>query len=85
MVMLYSIMSVYAIDKDPGHYKAKPLSGFLGNPAPAAAPAVDWPKIDKTLEKTNPFGYLAFLLQFAPTTGSAAVEAPPQEVRAYRH
>ncbi len=37
---------------------------------------MDWPKIDKTLENTDPFGYLAFLLQFAPTTGSAAVEVP---------
>ncbi len=57
-------------------YEATPLSGFLGKPAPAPVPAVDWPKISKKMEKADPFGYLAFLLQFAPTTGSAAVEVP---------
>jgi hypothetical protein len=57
-------------------YEAKPLSAFLGKPAPPAVPSVNWPKIDKALEKKEPFGYLAFLLQFAPTTGPAAVEVP---------
>ena len=57
-------------------YQAKPLSAFLGTPAPAAAAAVNWPKIDKSLEQKDPFGYLAFLLQFAPATGPAAVEIP---------
>jgi hypothetical protein len=57
-------------------YRAEPLSSFLGTEAPEAAPAIDWPKIDKDLAKQDPFGYLAFLLQFAPATGPAAVEAP---------
>ena len=57
-------------------YEVKPLSAFLGQPAPAAAPAVDWPKIDKATEKKDVLGYLAFLLQFAPATGPAAVEVP---------
>jgi len=57
-------------------YEVKPLSAFLGQPAPAAAPFVDWPKIDKTTEKKDVLGYLAFLLQFAPATGPAAVEGP---------
>jgi hypothetical protein len=57
-------------------YRAEPLSSFLGTEAPEAAPAIDWPKIDKDLAKLDPFGYLAFLLQFAPATGTAAVEAP---------
>ncbi len=60
-------------------YEAKPLSAFLGKPAPPAAPAVNWPKIDKAMEKKDPFGYLAFLLQFAPPIGPAAVEAPLRE------
>ena len=57
-------------------YKVEPLSAFLGQPAPAAAPAIAWPKIDKASAAADPFGYLAFLLQFAPPTGSAAVEEP---------
>ena len=60
-------------------YRAEPLSSFLGAAAPEAAPSIDWPKIDKDLAKQDPFGYLAFLLQFAPATGPAAVEAPLRE------
>src|SRR6266478_3536483 len=52
-------------------YKVEPLSTYLRQPAPAAAPAVDFPKIDKELAKTGFFDYLAFALQFAP--------AEPQE------
>ena len=47
-------------------YKAQPLSAYLKQPAPPAAPAVDFPKIDKELVKTNFFEYLDFALQFAP-------------------
>ena len=47
-------------------YKGQPLSAYLKQPAPAAAPAVDWPKIDKEMVKTNFFEYLDFALQFAP-------------------
>jgi hypothetical protein len=38
----------------------------LKRPAPPAAPAVSFPKVDKDLVKTNFFGYLDFALQFAP-------------------
>ena len=47
-------------------YKVQPLSAYLGKPAPAAAPAVDFPKINKEMMKTNFFEYLDFALQFAP-------------------
>jgi hypothetical protein len=47
-------------------YKAQPLSAYLGQPAPAAAPTIDFPKIDKELVKTNFLDYLDFALQFAP-------------------
>lgn len=57
-------------------YEAKPLSAFLGQPAPAAAPAIDWPKVDKTTERSDVLSYLPFLLGFAPPIGPAAVEAP---------
>jgi hypothetical protein len=47
-------------------YKAQPLSAYLKQPAPPAAPAIDFPKIDKEMVKTNFFEYLSFALQFAP-------------------
>ena len=47
-------------------YKAQPLSAYLRQPAPPAAPAVNFPKIDKEIVKTNFFDYLDFALQFAP-------------------
>ena len=47
-------------------YKVQPLSSYLGKPAPAPAPAVNWPKIDKELVKTDFFEYLDFVLQYAP-------------------
>jgi len=53
-------------------YQVQPLSAFLGQPAPPAAPAVAWPKINSELVKTNFFEYLAFVMQFAP--------AGPEEV-----
>ena len=47
-------------------YKAQPLSAFLKQPAPPATPAINFPKIDKEMVKTNFFEYLDFALQFAP-------------------
>jgi hypothetical protein len=47
-------------------YKTQPLSTFLKQPAPSAAPAINFPKINKELAKTGFFDYLAFQLQFAP-------------------
>jgi hypothetical protein len=47
-------------------YKAQTLSAYLKKPSPPAAPAVNFPKIDDELMKTNFFEYLDFMLQFAP-------------------
>jgi hypothetical protein len=47
-------------------YKVQPLSAFLSKPAPPPAPAIDFPKINKEMVKTNFFDYLDFALQFAP-------------------
>jgi len=47
-------------------YQCRPLSAYLKQPAPAAAPALDFPKINKELVKENFFAYLDFALQFAP-------------------
>ena len=47
-------------------YRARPLSAYLGHAAPAPAPAIDFPPINKELVKTNFFEYLDFALGFAP-------------------
>ncbi|MBC8108215.1 MAG: DUF1254 domain-containing protein [Anaerolineae bacterium] len=54
-------------------YKAQTLSAFLGQPAPPAAPAIDFIKpITPAEEKTSPefFNILDFVLQYCPTDPS---------------
>ena len=56
-------------------YKAEPLSAFLGRPAPAAAPAIDYIKpLTPDAQKTSPefFNSLSFILRFCPTHPSEA-------------
>lgn len=51
-------------------YKVQPLSQFLGKPAPAAAPAIDFPKPLSPEQQRNSaafFQLLNFILQFCPT------------------
>ena len=50
------------VDKVQAGYKAQPLSAFLKQPAPPAAPTINFPKINKELAKTNFFDYLDFAL-----------------------
>ena len=73
---LFNAVDIDNVKAIQAEYEAKPLSAFLGEPAPAAAPAIDWPAIDTTTEKKDVLSYLPFLLQFAPPTGPAAVEVP---------
>ena len=47
-------------------YKAQPLSAYLKQPAPPAAPGIEFPRADAELVKKNFFEYLDFALQFAP-------------------
>jgi hypothetical protein len=54
------------VKKVQAGYKVQTLSAYLNQPAPPPAPAIDFPKIDKELLKTNFFEYLDFALQFAP-------------------
>jgi hypothetical protein len=54
------------VKKVQAGYKAQPLSAYLKQPVTTAAAAIDFPKIDKELVKTNFFEYLDFALQFAP-------------------
>jgi hypothetical protein len=47
-------------------YQVRPLSAFLGQPAPPAAPPLEWPKANAELVKTQFFQYLDFVLALAP-------------------
>ena len=47
-------------------YKAQPLSAFLKQPAPPAAPEIAFPPFSAELAKKNFFAFLDFALQFAP-------------------
>lgn len=54
------------VEKIQAGYRIQPLSAYLRQPAPPAAPAVDWPPCNTELAKKNFFEYLDFALQFAP-------------------
>jgi hypothetical protein len=70
---LFSPDDLDNVKKVQAGYKAEPLSAFLGQPAPAAAPAIDFIKpLTPAEEKTSLefFNILNFTLQFGPTDPS---------------
>jgi hypothetical protein len=74
---LFNAADLPNVVKVQAGYKVQPLSAYLKQPAPAAAPAINFPKIDKEMVKTNFFfEYLDFALQFA------SPEANETEIRA---
>ena len=73
---LFNAADLPNVVKVQAGYKVQPLSAYLKQPSPPPAQAIDFPKIDKELVKTNFFQYLDFALQFAPP------EANEKEVRA---
>jgi hypothetical protein len=67
---LFSPEDLENVKKVQAGYKAEPLSAFLGQPAPAAAPAIDFIKpLTPAEQKTSLefFNILNFALQFCPT------------------
>src|SRR5580658_746010 len=61
------------VKKVQAGYKVQTLSAFLGQPAPAAAPAIDFIKpLTPAQQRTSPefFNILNFVLQFCPTVPS---------------
>ena len=64
------------VEKVQAGYKVQPLSAYLKQPAPPAAPTINFPKFDKELVKTNFFEFLDFALQFGPE------QANEKEIRA---
>jgi hypothetical protein len=63
---LFNPQDMQNVVKVQSGYKVQPLSAYLKNPAPPAAPAIDFPKINNDLAKTRFWEYLAFSLPFAP-------------------
>ena len=54
------------VQKVQAGYHAVPLSTYLHQPAPPAAPALQFPPASEEMVKTNFFQYLDFVLQLAP-------------------
>ncbi len=67
------------VQKIQSGYKVEALSAFLGQPAPPAAPTVDWLKFEQDGFTTHFAETLDFLLQFCPPVGTAEVEKPLRE------
>src|SRR5947208_11705126 len=63
---LFNSDDLDGVKKVQAGYKVQTLSAYLKGPATMGAAAIDFPKIDKELVKTNFFDYLDFALQFAP-------------------
>jgi hypothetical protein len=63
---LFSPDDMPNVEKVQAGYQAQPLTAYLHQPAPPAAPAINFPPINKDMVKTNFFQYLDFALQFAP-------------------
>ena len=63
---LFNAADMPNVVKVQSGYKAQLLSAYLKQSAPAAAPTIDFPKINKEMVKTNFFEYLSFALQYAP-------------------
>ena len=58
------------VKKVQAGYKVQTLSAYLKQPPRPPAPAIDFPKFDKELVKTNFFDFLDFALQFAPAVAN---------------
>jgi len=70
---LFNPADIDSVKKIQARYKVQPLSAFLGKPAPAAAPAIDWVKpLTQDEEKTSLefFKVLNFVLSYCPTVPS---------------
>jgi hypothetical protein len=76
---LFNPADLNNVKKVQAGYKVQPLSAFLGQLAPPAAPTINWPTFEQEAFTTRFAEYLDFLLQFCPPVGTAAVEKPLRE------
>ncbi len=68
---LFNAADIVNVRKIQSAYHAELLSTLLHQPAPPAAPVVDWPRPSADMLNTpSIFPYLNFLLQFCPTDPS---------------
>ena len=70
---LFDAEDIDNVKKVQAGYKAEPLSSFLGQPALAAAPAIDFMKPlspDEEKKSLEFFNLLSFILQYCPTNPS---------------
>lgn len=63
---LFSPADMVNVKKIQSGYKLQTLSAYLGQPAPPAAPPIDWPPYSIAAFKGDFPAYLNFLLQFCP-------------------
>jgi hypothetical protein len=62
---LFNVADMTNVIQVQSGYRTQPLSAYLHQPAPPAAPALNFPRIEDSVT-TNFFQYLDFALQFAP-------------------
>jgi hypothetical protein len=68
---LFNAADIVNVKKIQAEYRAQPLTTFLHQPAPPAAPSVSWPPPSAEMLTTPAiFLYLNFLLQFCPADPS---------------
>jgi hypothetical protein len=68
---LFNMADLPKVNKIQSGYHAQPLSAFLHQPAPAAAPPVNWPKPTEDMTTTPAiFPFVNFLFQFCPPNPS---------------
>jgi hypothetical protein len=63
---LFNAADMAKVRKVQAGYKVQPLSAFLHQPGPPAAPAIDFPQLTDDAFKMDFPKYLNFLLQFCP-------------------
>ena len=63
---LFNAADMPNVVKIQAAYKVQPLSAYLHQAAPPPSAAIDFPKINKDMVKTNFFEYLDFILRFIP-------------------
>ena len=63
---LFNPADLPQVEQVQAGYKVQTVSAYLDEPAPPAAPSVDFPNIDRDLLRRHFLEYLAFALQFAP-------------------
>ena len=71
---LFNAADMPNVQRVQAGYRVEPLSAFLGQAAPAAAPAIDWPALTPSALGADFPKYLNFLLQFAPVSALPEAE-----------